>query len=338
MREREVAELWYFELDSKGKPQNIRMKILRPSEGNKLYPHFDDWGNMDGFARKFKTRDENGDTTTHFDIYTRELVYRLIENGGDYVQQHQPARHGFTKVPVIYYRQEHAEWHDVQIAIERVEELLSNWGDTNDYFGTPAYFFKGKLKGFAEKGEQGKVYQGEGDCDMRVLSWDNSPESVRNELATLLNIIYSFSQIPDISFETMKQLGNNTSGVAIQLMFTDPHMHAENKIQMYGEMFQRRYNLVQNGIATSITTISDREVAEIEVEPKFEPYMPKNLLETIQLLNLSTGNKPTMSQQEAVKQNPLVDNAAEVQQQLDSEAQAQQTASMLQDLYGIANS
>lgn len=44
--------------------------------------------------------------------------------------------------------------------IERMEELLSNCGDTNDYFGYPSYVVSGEIEGFAEKGEQGKVYNG----------------------------------------------------------------------------------------------------------------------------------------------------------------------------------
>jgi SPP1 family phage portal protein len=337
MHEREVAELWYYEFDANGEPQRMRMKLLVPSEGNKLYPHFDDWGNMDGFAREYYTIAEDAKTTRHFDVYTSRYVVRYVYDSSKPQLLTKPQLHGFTKVPVIYYRQEHAEWHNVQPAISRVENLLSNWADTNDYFGKPAYVAKGDILGFAEKGETGSIYQLSADADMKVLSWDNSPESIRNELATLLNIIFSYSQIPDVSFETMKQLGNNTSGVAIQLMFTDPHMHAEDRIEMFGEMFQRRYNLVQNGVVTLLKNIPERVIDEIEVEPKFEPYMPKNLTETLQLLNMSTGGKPSMSQQEAVRQNPLVDNADATLKQIQEEAAAEAQSAMVTSLFGTAS-
>jgi SPP1 family phage portal protein len=336
MHERECAELWYFETDANGQPQRLRMKLLKPSEGNKLFPHFDDWGNMDGFAREYFILDESGKQTQHFDVYTSRYVYRYTYDGGSLMPIGARKQHGFKKVPVIYYRQEHAEWFDVQIPIERVEDLLSNWADTNDYFGKPAYVATGEVQGFAEKGETGSVYQLKEGADLKVLSWDNSPTSIGNELSTLFNIIFSYSQIPDISFETMKQLGNNTSGVAIQLMFTDPHMKAEDKIELYGEMFQRRYNLVQNGIATSLLDVPDNVLDEIEVEPKFEPYMPKNLTETLQLLNMSTGNRPTMSQKEAVRQNPLVDNPTQVIEQLNEEAQQEAQLSMVTNMFGTA--
>ena len=37
----------------------------------------------------------------------------------------------------------------------------------------------------------------------------------------------------------MKTLGNNTSGAANRLMFTDPHLKAEKKEELFGEMFTR---------------------------------------------------------------------------------------------------
>lgn len=332
-KERECAELWYFILDENGKPKEMRVKLLSPSRGDALYPHFDDYDRMDGFARKYSITDENNNKTTHFDVYTDKFVYKYINDGNGMKLLEQPKQHGFTKIPIIYYRQEETEWNPVQPVIERVEELLSNWGDTNDYFGSPSYFFKGKLSGFAEKGEQGKVYQGEGEgADMKVLSWDSSPASITGELANLFNIIFSYTQTPDISFENMKTLGGNTSGVAIKLMFTDPHMKAEVKIELFGEMFTRRYNLVQNGYATTLQAVPESILNTIYVEPIFKPYMPKNELEEIQIISTSTGGKPTMSQEEGVKQNPRIKNADEVFKQL----QTEETAQMMSNAFGMA--
>lgn len=332
-RERECAELWYFTLDEASKPKEMRVKLLSPSRGDRLYPHFDDYDRMDGFARLYFTEDESGHLIEHFDVYTDKLVYKYIHAKGGWSLVENPKQHGFTKIPVIYYRQEETEWNQVQPAIERVEELLSNWGDTNDYFGSPSYFFKGKLQGFAEKGEQGKVYQGEGEgADMKVLSWDSSPASMTAELANLLNIIFSYTQTPDISFENMKTLGGNTSGVAIKLMFTDPHMKAEVKIELFGEMFTRRYNLVQNGYVSSIKAVPESVVNRIYVEPIFKPYMPKNETEEIQLISMATGGKPIMSQAEGVKQNPRVSNAEHTLKELQEEA----AALMMGEAFGMA--
>ncbi len=340
-REREAAELWYFVPDANGKPTSgeMRVQLLSPSRGDLLLPHFDDYGRMDGFGRGYRTMDLLGQYIMHFDIYTDRFVYRFATeaNGAQlYAVDTAPVPHGFDRLPIVYYRQEKTEWDDVQPACDRVDTLLSNWGDTNDYFGSPSYFFKGKLKGFAEKGEQGKVYQGEGnETDMKVLSWDSSPESIKNELAELFNVIFSYTQTPDISFKSMKEIGSNTSGVAISLMFTDAFMKADDKQELFGENFERRFNVVKGGCAQR-DGVGTETVEQTFVEPHFELYLPKNKKEEIEIINLSTGGKATMSQEEGVRKNPIVDNPEETLKQL--KAEAAEAAKQQRDLFGAGDS
>lgn len=325
----EAAELWYFVPDENSKPTGeIRIKLLSPLLGDRLLPHFDDYGRMDGFCRCYKTLNLHGEYIEHIDIYTQTLVYKYdSEADGTIYTLSSALPHGFKRLPVVYYRQEKTEWHDVQSEIERVETLLSNWGDTNDYFGSPSYFFKGTLKGFAEKGEQGKVYQGEGDTDMRVLSWDSSPQSVSSELANLINIIFSYTQTADVSFTSMKQLGSNTSGVAMKLMFTDPFMKADDKQELIGDGFERRFNIVKDGISQR-DGISEDVTENTFCTPVFNPYLPKNEQEEIQMINLSTNGKATMSQKSAVKRNPIVTNPEEEIKNLEEEEQVAQQKQM----------
>lgn len=330
----EAAELWYMTTDEDGRlGGEIRVQLLSPANEDKLYPHFNDWHRMDGFGREYYTFDELGTQELHFDVYTDRFVYKYINNGSGWTLTEAKA-HGFTKIPVVYYYQYKSEWADVQWACDRVEECISNWGDTNDYFGTPKYFIQGRLEGFAEKGEQGSVFQGGKETEMKVLSWDHSPESVKGEIAYLFNIIFSFTQTPDISFENMKTLGNNTSGAAIRLMFTDPFMKVGNKTEMYGEMFTRRSNIVANGICNAGIYVKgiDASVAEdIDFEPVFEPYIPKNDVELMQLITQSNGGKPSTSQRRSIELNPLNDDADSVEKEMDEEQQNElmQQAAML---------
>ena len=324
-RQREAAELWYMEtnpdgtLNTKGK---MRVKLLAPVLGDKLYPHFNDYDNMDGFAREYKVFDEEGVAVQHFDVYTDTFVYRYTNDGDGWKLIGTPKKHGFTKIPIVYYRREQTKWDDVEPEIERAEDLTSNWGDTNDYFGVPKYFVKGKLNGFAEKGEQGAVFQGERETDMKMLSWDNSPTSVTGELSNLFSMIFSYTHSADISFERMKEVGNNTSGAAIRLMFTDPHMDAQTETELFGEMFTRRSNIVANGICnTGIIEggIPMSTADDTDFEPIFTPYMPKNEVEELELITKSVGGKQTTSQRRAISLNPLNDDPARIEEEMKEE-------------------
>jgi SPP1 family phage portal protein len=325
MSECEAAELWYQPSDAEGKLRgDIKVMLLSPSRGDKLYPHFDDYHVMDGFAREYYTYDELGTSELHFDVYTNTMCYQHVNDKGSGWKLRASGLHGFTKVPIVYYRQDQAEWEDVQWAIERVETCISNWGDTNDYFGTPKYFVKGRLEGFAEKGEQGTVFLGGDQADMRVLSWDRSPESVKGEIAYLFNIIYSFTSTADISFENMKTLGSNTSGAAIRLMFTAPYMKADAKTEMFGEMFTRRSNIVANAICHAgayVKGISEDVARNIDFEPVFKPYLPKNDVELLQLITSSNGGKQSTSNRRAIELNPLNDDPDKIEEEMKEEQQ-----------------
>lgn len=326
---REAAELWYLptnehgNIDLQGK---MRVKLLSPLEGDKLYPHYDNFDRMDGFAREYVIYDEAGLAVRHFDVYDSRFVYQYVDGApeGGWQMQGVPKRHGFSKLPIVYYRIEQALWEDVQWAIERVEDLISNWGDTNDYFGTPKYFVKGKILGFAEKGEQGSVFQGEKDTNMNVLSWDSSPVSVSGELANLMSFIFSCSHSADISFERMKEVGNNTSGAAIRLMLIDPHMNAEDQTELFGEMFTRRCNVVANAIVeTGIyeNGIPASVAQDTEFEPIFKPYMPENQMERLQMITSSAGGQATTSKRRGIELNPLNDDPNRIQQEIEDEQQ-----------------
>lgn len=130
----------------------------------------------------------------------------------------------------------------------------------------------------------------------------------------------------------MKTLGNNTSGAAIRLMFTAPYMKADLKTEMFGEMFTRRCNIVANGICNTGAYVKgiDQSVSEqIDFEPVFKPYLPKNDVELLQLITSSNGGAKSTSNRRAIELNPLNDDPDKVEEEMKSEqeeALSQQSA------------
>ena len=107
-------------------------------------------------------------------------------------------------------------------------------------------------------------------------------------------------------------------------MFTDPHMNAQDKTELFGEMFTRRSNIVANGICyTGIVEpgIPESLATEVEFEPIFTPYMPKNDQETLQLISTATGGASTTSRKRAIELNPLNDDPVRIQKEMDEEKQ-----------------
>ena len=311
----EVAELWYLvnvEDDYWGDLSNgvfkPKMKILAQSLGDGLYPYFDLSGDLIAFGRDYKLL--NGTQyEARFDLYTAEFTVKYLIQSGS-VESITP--NPFGKIPIVYYRQDTPDWYKVQPMIDRFETSVSNRADSNDYSGAPITVVEGELKGFASKGEQGKVLQVAAGGKISYLESSGAPESTKLEWAMLKESIYSMSQTPDISFYEMKGMGH-ASGIALKLMFLDAHMKARNKEMTFGEGIQRRLNLLM-AIVTKVIDLSLAPFAkQINIVPNFTPYLPIDDAADINSLSVARA-AGIISVQTAVERNPLVSDAeAEIQ-------------------------
>ena len=275
-RELQAAKLWYS-VDTadashwggySAVKKNFKVQILAPSKGDTLLPVFDNHGDLVYFGRGYEIEaqgsSENGgdDKIKCLDVYSQDKLHRFQQGGGS------GAGEGWTlidtvdlpysKIPVIYYSKDRPIWANVQPLIERLETVISNFADTNDYHASPTLIFKGATGAQAqEKGESGKAVLLTGEhADAKYVTWDQSVDAVKLEIDTLINFIYSLTQTPNISFEEMKALGN-LSGVAFDRVFIDAHLASRREIEGgYGELIQRGINLEKALLASMDTSVS----------------------------------------------------------------------------------
>lgn len=295
----EVAELWYpvesmsniYGFDSKFK---LRCAVLSPLLGDTLYPYFDESGDMVAFSREFSLTD--GKTSRkYFETYTETKQYQWIQDtdGWDIVEGY-PKENPIGKIPVVFGNQEQTEWADVQILIERLETLMSNFADTNDYHAAPKIFVKGQLTGFSKKGESGGILEGDSESDAKYLAWENAPESVKLEIETLMKMIYTITQTPDISFDAVKGIGT-VSGIALKLLFMDAHLKVADHQEVFDEYLQRRLNIIKAFIGKFNVQLGEA-ASNLQVEPIITPYMIKDEAAEIKIWTDANGGNPVMSQ------------------------------------------
>lgn len=311
----EAAELWYvvpspnnrYGFDSKYK---LRVAVFDPLKGDKLFPYFDDTGDLIAFSREYSAKDTEQKTHNFFETYTAEYIYRW-ETTDNKVQliEGYPKKNAIGKIPVIYGRQNKTEWADVQGLIERYEKLLSNFADCNDYHASPKIIVKGRIKSWAKKGETGGVIEMEDDGDAHYMSWEQAPEAVKLEEQTLFKLIHSLTQTPDISFDTVKGIGNIT-GIALELMFMDAHLKVQDKKEQFVEFLQRRYSIIQSYLKVMNKRDADfvKACDTLGIEPDITPYIIKDEAGRINALMQSNGNQPIASQRTTIEQYGKVDD------------------------------
>ncbi|UXD67762.1 phage portal protein [Sphingobacterium faecium] len=343
LSELQVAKLWYSEpvepgywgdLAPNGKFR-MRCKVVSPDLGYKLLPVYDDYGKMIYFGmiyestRKFSELisdpNFNGSSVEkdqRFDIYSDtyilkfrkarsgEVVLSSVGNDGWILES--SVKHTYGKIPITYYSKPLPPWSEVQSAIERIETLISNVGDTNDYHASPVFAMFGKVGAkVLEKGEQGKSLQLTGDnADARYITWDQATAAVEFEFKTLMSVVFTGTQTPQMAMEDLKGLGA-ASGVAYDRIFQDAHLAARDEIDgEYGMSTQRDINL-NVACAAAINKTLDTTAKTFKIGFDIPIFRINDDSETVALLQKAAGGAKVLSQKTAIEYSPLTKNAEE---------------------------
>lgn len=321
----EVAELWYpvpvatshttYGFDSKFK---LRVTALRPSKDEQLYPTFDEYGDLVAFSRAYSRK--NGDKTTkYFEIYTAETFYRF-ENTDSWISSDKyPMKNPIGKIPIIYGDQERKEWDKVQNIIEEDENLRSDFSDTNKYHASPTMAIKGKMNGFASKGDSGKIIQLDANASADYLQWRSASESVQLEHNMNREDIFSLTQTPDISFNNIKNIGNLGVG-AQKMLFLDAHLKVMKKMGVFGPYLQRRINIIKAYLA-NFNTAMQKDVDNVIIKPVVTPYIMGDDKETADILSVAVSSG-FMSKKTAVENFGFAQDADKEFAQIQAEERA----------------
>lgn len=327
---KECAEYWYPVGNADGKERNIygfpspfklRCAIWSPMFGDTLYPYFDASGDMVAFSREYTRKDDGIKVMSYFETFTDE-EHCLWESGdaGMVMCEGYPKPVAIGKIPVVFGHQPNFETENVDKLIDRLELLMSNFADTNDYHASPKIFVTGQINGWSKKGESGAVIEGEDGATMQYVSWQSAPESVKLEIETLLKMIYTITQTPDISFDAVK--GLNVSGVALQLLFMDAHLKVQDKREIFDEYLQRRANIIKAYLGEMNQSWKDT-IDGIDITPEIVPYMLKSDTDEINKWLTANGNKPLVSHRESVKLAGLSDDPESDFEQIQSEQESE---------------
>ena len=284
LAETEVAEYWYAEENASFwgrikdlvgiKPKlSLKSAIWSPFRGDTLYPTFNDHGDMIAFSRGYKKRDENDNEYECF--MTLDDTYIVEFENKDGWKEVKNTKHGFDKIPVIYAKRKEALCSSIKPMRVRLEKLLSSYADCIDYHFFPLLMLFGDVEGFLGKGANRAVnLEGEG-ADAKYLVWQQAPDTVKLEIENLIDLMYSMTQTPRITFDNLKGIGA-TSGVAFKFMFMAAHMAVENHAEEIGEFFQRRLNFITSALGT-INTRFKSASESIDINTEIVPYMIDNL-------------------------------------------------------------
>lgn len=330
----EVAECWYVTegkephttYSKTGTKFKIRVVVFSPKNGDVLYPYFDNNRDMTAFSRRYTSKNVEGKESTYFETYTADFIYKWTcqegQNGKEgskwEIVEGYPKKNQFGKIPVIYGCQDEPDYQDVQPLIKRMEKLVSNFGDTNDYHSSPKIAVKGHVNSFCKKGEAGAVLELDPDASVEYLTWNQATQAVKDEYEMLKELIHTISQTPDISWDSVKSL-NNVSGTALRLMFMDAVLKAKDKDEIWIDYLTRRVNLIKAILAKIDVNMFSAAASSLLIDPETCPFIIEDETEKLnQSLNAS-GNKTISSRRTAIARLGWTDDPDKELEDIESE-------------------
>ena len=338
LAEQEVAEYWYVVKDDgfwaklkhkiagifgKSMPEyRLKSVLWSPFRGDKLYPFFDDNGDLVALSREYKKKGLDDDETLCFMTITKDMVFQW-ELDSDW-QDKGSFRHNFKKMPIIYMYRPEAYCEKIKTLRIRLEKLLSNYADCIDYHFFPILMLFGDVEQLS--GElKNRIVQLTGvSANAQYLTWNQVPETVKFEVETLLSQIYGLTNTPRISFDSLKGTGNAVSGVAFDYVFMSTHLNVENLNEVMGVFMQRRVNFLVSALGSLNSSLA--EAAEtIDIDVQMQPYRLEDLAEKIDTA-IKAKDGELWSQETAISFVGNVDSVIDEVKKIQEEQQEKQDA------------
>lgn len=311
----EIFTVWYavkkrnrlYGFDSEYK---LKCKTFSPMNGVRLYPLLNEMDDMLAMSFEYKKTVKDKEVT-FFETYTKDKHYIWKQSDGvgkwDVVLTQQ-TEDGDTangeeivlmKIPGVYGWRSKPVYDGLPPIRAEIEYSLSRNSNVIAYNSAPLLKVVGATKGKEDKGESYRVVHCEQGGDVSYVSWSQSVEALKYHVDSMQKMYWMQAQIPDISFDNMKGLGN-IGYDARQTLLSDAHLRVGDESGTWIEFFERECNVIKAFLA-AMNTAWAGEMDNIGVEHIITPYIQNDELAEITKRMKANGNKPIESQLESIQ-------------------------------------
>ena len=323
-------------------PYKLRCRTYSPMNGVQLYPLIDDRGDMVAVSFEYVQRVLDKDVI-YFETYTADRHYQWTGTDGSWredtasVGTDGEIAHGeeiaIGKIPAIYIWRPVPVWDGLCGLREEIEYTLSRNSNTIAYNAAPVLKLVGEFAGRPEeKGLDQRVIRVENGGDVEYVEWAQSTAAIEYHVEMMLKLFWQQSQMPDISFETMKSMGS-IGYDARQTLLTDAHLKIGDETGAWMEFLEREFNVVKAFVGQMNRQWADR-MDKVQCRHIITPFIQRNEENEITLRMKANGGKAIESQRESIMKFGTVDadrTMREIQEETAEDNRSRAEAYSLQD-------
>lgn len=288
----------------------LKCKTYSPMDGVHLYPIIDELDDMVAMSFEYDKQVSETEVVTIFETFTsdRHFIWKKNNQGNTWEETTAQVMDDGTiesgeeiiinKIPGVYLWRPAPVYAGLGNIRHELEYNLSRNSNVIAYNAAPIVKVKGGIVGKEKKGESNRIWRVESDGDISYVSWNQSQEAVNNQTSTLLKLYWMLSQIPDISFDNMKGLGN-IGYDARQTLLTDARLKINEESGAWKECFEREFNVIK-AFLKQMNNAWANELDNITCEHIITPYVPQDENYDINIRMKANGGMPVESQLESI--------------------------------------
>jgi len=314
------------------------IRTLAKSKNDDIYTLFDQYDRLVAFAWGYNTRDINGKSVRHYDIYTANTIYNCEQNKfGKWESNPKPNPIG--KIPVIVFIQE-VEWEGAETMINRVEKAFSINADNIDDFGSPAIVATGAITNsddIAAQEEESKVFELRDGGDLKYLELDNIGAARKEEIAMLESQIMEKTFTPTITLEALRGL-SNASGATLRTVMMLANIKADRRKDSHDGLLSRTSSLMKSIMGNVLDVKNKTRYDGLVIEHEFQEPFGSDVAQTFNDLIRQYG-AGAISIRTVLEQSYLVPNAEKELERMkkeQEEADERKREQMVQDAFAMA--
>lgn len=324
----EVMTLWYaieqrhnlYGFDS---PLKLRCRNFSPMNGDDLYPLFDEYGDLIALSVGYTVK-KLSKNVSYFDTYTAEKHLKWKDEGyGWEIVENEDITLG--KIPGIYTYRPTPIWEDTSKIVFEIEWALSRNGNYLRKNSKPVFcvFADEEVDYGEEKDEKQEfktILQYPKGSSAGYVTWEQAIENLKFYVTELRQSFFTQLQLPDWSYESMKS--NPMSGESRKQLFIDAQLKVKDESGRLLEFLDREVNVVKAFLKTMLPENRHKDIDALQCEIIISPFTITDEKDTINNLMTANGNKPIMSQREAIQKFGQSDDVDKTMKEIAEEDKA----------------
>lgn len=322
----EVMTLWYATENRNmvygfNSPLKLRCRNFSPMLGDELYPLFDEYGDMIAMSVGY-TRKVGGKSVSFFDTYTTDTHYKWSneENGWTLVEQEN---YTVGKIPAVYMWRPTPIWEDTSRIVFEMEWAMSRNGNYLRKNSKPLFVVMADEQiAYGdepnENAEARAIMQYPKGSTANYVTWTQAIDNLKFYITELRQSFFTQLQLPDWSYESMKS--NAMSGESRKQLFIDCQLKVKDEAGRLMEFYDREVNVVKSFLKLAMGQQYANDIDALPVENIITPFTITDEGDTINHLLTANGNKPIISQREAIDMYGASTNVDKTLQEIQAES------------------